>query len=57
MSGAPPELSQPALQRRRILALILPDLLVELAHRQRAALAPAEALAEAHKPLGVVLVN
>jgi protein ImuB len=38
------------------LALILPDLLVELAERQRLAQAP-ELRAEAHKPLGVVLVD
>jgi protein ImuB len=41
---------------RRVLALILPDLLVELALRQRFAQAP-EQQAEAPKPLGVVLVN
>lgn len=41
---------------RRILALILPDLLVELALRQRLASTP-ELLAEAPKPLGVVWVN
>jgi protein ImuB len=57
MSGAPPEPGERAPRNRRVLALILPDLLVELAHRQRSALAPAEAQAEAHKPLGVVLVN
>jgi len=45
-------------RNRRVLALILPDLLVELALRQRLALAaPSELQAEAHKPLGVVLVN
>jgi protein ImuB len=58
MSGAPPNASERAAPRqRRILALILPDLLIELAHRQRAALSPLEAQAEAHKPLGVVLVS
>ena len=51
MSGASPEPRQ-----RRVLALVLPDLLVELALRQRLALAP-EQHAEAPKPLGVVLVN
>jgi protein ImuB len=51
MSGALPEPRQ-----RRVLALILPDLLVELAQRQRLAQVP-ERLAVAHKPLGVVLVN
>ena len=51
MSGASPKA-----RNRRILALILPDLLVELALRQRLAVAP-ELHAEAHKPLGVVLVN
>jgi protein ImuB len=40
---------------RRILALLLPDLLVELALRQR--LAGEHAPAEAHRPLGVVLVD
>lgn len=50
MSGSP----EP--RARRILALILPDLLVELALRQRLAQAP-ELHAEAHKPLGVVLVD
>jgi protein ImuB len=44
-------------QERRILALILPDLLVELALRQRLASSPPEPLAEAHRPLGVVLVD
>ncbi len=51
MSGGSPEP-----RNRRILALILPDLLVELALRQRLALLP-ELHAEAHKPLGVVLVD
>jgi len=51
MSGASPDP-----RNRRILALILPDLLVELALRQRLVVAP-ELHAEAHKPLGVVLVN
>jgi protein ImuB len=46
----------PKPHNRRILALVLPDLLVELALRQRMAQAP-ELLAEAHKPLGVVLVD
>jgi len=41
---------------RRILALILPDLLVELALRQRLAHAP-EHQGEAHRPLGVVLCD
>lgn len=40
---------------RRILALILPDLLVELALRQR--LANPEVAPTAHKPIGVVLVS
>ncbi|RYZ06621.1 MAG: DNA polymerase Y family protein [Myxococcales bacterium] len=44
-------------QKRRVLALILPDLLVELALRQRLAQAPPEQLAEAHRPLGVVVVS
>jgi protein ImuB len=51
MSGASPDA-----RSRRILALILPDLLVELALQKRLAHAP-ELQAEAHKPLGVVLVN
>ncbi len=51
MSGASPEP-----RNRRILALILPDLLVELALRQRLAQLP-ELHAEAQKPLGVVLVD
>ena len=51
MSGVSPEP-----RHRRILALILPDLLVELALRQRLALS-AELHSEVHKPLGVVLVN
>src|SRR5882762_1442881 len=51
MSGVSPEA-----RGRRVLALILPDLLVELALRQRLAMA-VELQAEAHKPLGVVLVN
>ncbi|MDF3066933.1 MAG: uncharacterized protein K0R38_2534 [Polyangiaceae bacterium] len=51
MSGASPNP-----QNRRVLALILPDLLVELALRQRLAQAP-ELLAEAHRPLGVVVVE
>lgn len=51
MSGASPEPRQ-----RRILALVLPDLLVELALRQRLAKTP-EQHAEAPRPLGVVLVN
>jgi protein ImuB len=51
MSGASPEP-----RSRRVLALILPDLLVELALRQRLANS-AEGLAEAHKPLGVVLID
>src|SRR5258706_9454734 len=51
MSGASPDV-----RPRRVLALILPDLLVELALRQRLAASP-ELLAEAHKPLGVILVN
>lgn len=46
----------PEPRSRRILALILPDLLVELALRQRLAQAP-ELLAEAHRPLGVVLCD
>jgi len=49
MSAASPEP-----RSRRVLALILPDLLVELALRQRLAQTP-ELVAEAHKPLGVVL--
>jgi protein ImuB len=49
MSGASPEP-----RARRILALILPDLLVELAQRQRFALEP-HTHAEAQVPLGVVL--
>lgn len=52
MSGASP--SPP---KRRILALILPELLVELALRQRLAQASPELLAEAHRPLGVVVVS
>lgn len=51
MSGA--SLNPP---KRRVLALILPDLLVELALRQRLAQTP-ELLAESHRPLGVVLVD
>jgi protein ImuB len=47
----------PNLPKRRILALILPDLLVELATRQRLAQASPEHLGEAHRPLGVVLVD
>ncbi len=43
-------------RQRRVLALILPDLLVELALRQRLLQAP-ELHTEAHKPLGVVLVD
>ncbi len=43
-------------QKRRVLALVLPDLLVELALRQRLA-QTSELLAEAHRPLGVVLVD
>jgi len=50
MSGASPEP-----QKRRILALILPDLLVELALRQR--LAQADTPQLLHHPLGVVLVD
>lgn len=49
MSGASPEAG-----KRRVLALILPDLLVELAQRQR--WVDAHAQAEL-RPLGVVLVN
>lgn len=41
---------------RRVLALLLPDLLVELAYRLRLAQAP-ELQAEVHRPLGVVLVD
>jgi protein ImuB len=48
--------SDGAARPRRILALILPDLLVELAVRQRLLQAP-ELHAEAHRPLGVVLVD
>jgi protein ImuB len=51
MSGASPKA-----QERRVLALILPDLLVELALRQRLVAFPG-LQAEAHKPLGVVLVD
>jgi protein ImuB len=51
MSGDSPEP-----RNRRVLALILPDLLVELALRQRLAQLP-DPHAEAHKPLGVVLVD
>ena len=51
MSGALPEP-----RNRRILALILPDLLVELALRQRLAQL-SELPAEAQKPIGVVLVD
>lgn len=51
MSGA-----SPSSQERRILALILPDLLVELALRQ-SALSAAAWHTEAQKPLGVVLVE
>jgi protein ImuB len=51
MSGASPDP-----RNRRVLALILPDLLVELALRQRLA-QHAELHAEAQKPLGVVLVD
>jgi protein ImuB len=51
MSAALPEPKE-----RRILALIVPDLLVELALRQRLAKSP-ELPTEAHRPLGVVLVN
>jgi protein ImuB len=51
MSGALPEA-----RSRRVLALVLPDLLVELAQRPRLATSP-ELHAEAHKPLGVVLVD
>ena len=50
MSGASPES-----QKRRILAIILPDLLVELALRQRLARAGMPQLS--HQPLGVVLVD
>lgn len=46
----------PEPRSRRILALILPDLLVELSRRQRLAHA-AEVAGEAHKPLGVVLCD
>jgi protein ImuB len=53
MSGASPE-ARP----RRILALFLPDLLVELALRQRLAQASASELhMEANRPLGVVLTH
>jgi protein ImuB len=50
MSGASAEA-----QKRRVLALVLPDLLVELALRQRLAMADVPQLA--HQPLGVVLVD
>jgi protein ImuB len=43
-------------RNRRVLALVLPDLLVELAQRQRLLQTP-ELQAEAPKPLGVVLVD
>jgi protein ImuB len=43
-------------RQRRVLALVLPDLLVELAQRQRLLQTP-ELQAEAPKPLGVVLVD
>jgi len=43
-------------RNRRVLALVLPDLLVELALRQRLLQTP-ELQAEAPKPLGVVLVD
>lgn len=57
MSGALPEASAPRAEsrQRRILALVLPDLLVELALRQRAV--ATDSHAEVHKPLGVVLVQ
>ena len=48
--------ASPNARSRRILALILPDLLVELALRKRLAHTP-ELHAEAHKPLGVVVVH
>ena len=51
MSGA-----SPSARPRRILALVFPDLLVEVALRQRLTRAP-ELHVEAHKPLGVVLVD
>ena len=50
MSGASPEA-----QKRRVLALVLPDLLVELALRQRLAMADVPQLS--HGPLGVILVD
>lgn len=52
MSGVSPNPKE-----RRILALILPELLVELALRQRLTHSPPELLAEAHRPLGVVVVD
>src|SRR6185503_471498 len=53
-SGPGPAFAVP--QLRRVLALILPDLLVELALQKRLAHAAAPQ-AEAHRPLGVVLVD
>jgi protein ImuB len=50
MSGVSPDP-----QKRRVLSLILPDLLVELALRQRLAMADVPQLS--HGPLGVVLVD
>jgi len=46
----------PEPRARRILALIFPDLLVELAQRQRLAQSP-ELVTESHRPLGVVLCD
>lgn len=49
-------MSDASAKPRRVLALVLPDLLVELALRQRLLQTP-ELQAEAPKPLGVVLVD
>ncbi len=58
MSGVPHESSAPVDQRkRRILALVLPDLLVELALRQRSIQRPEGGPVDAHRPLGVVVVQ
>jgi protein ImuB len=56
--GSPEAEAAQPLRQRRILALILPDLLVELALRQRMATVSASGASSAtHRPLGVVLLD